>query len=86
MDKRVKFEIHVKVDRGVKATKASLTRAVKAWIDGDDLPAGHAVSVIKWQNNNQKRRVSRDPDAERTWLGRLLPWATLQIQAVRENR
>lgn len=85
MAKRIKFEIHVKVSRGVKATKASLTRAVKSWINGEDMPDGHEVSVIKWQNNNQKRKVSRSPELEREWLGRLLPWATIQIQAIRPH-
>lgn len=85
MVKRVKFEIHVKVSRGVKATKASLTRAVKAWINGDDTP-GYKVIVITWQNDNRKRKQTKSPEGEREWLGRLLPWAALQIQAVRTNR
>lgn len=85
MAKRVKFEVHVKVAAGVKATKASLARAVKAWINEDDLPEGHEVSVIKWQNGNAKQKVSKEPDAEREWLGRLLPWATISIQAIRAH-
>ena len=81
--KRVKFEIHVKVDRGVKATKAKLARAVKAWVNEEGEPEGFHVNVIRWQNNNQAWRESDDPDREREWLGRLLQWATLRIQAIR---
>ena len=87
MAKRVKFEIHVKVS-GVKATKSSLTRAVKAWIaeDNDAMPAGHEVSVIRWQNDNRAWKETDDPDSERAWLGRLLPWSSLRIQEVRANQ
>jgi len=81
--KRVKFEIHIKVDPGFKATKGKLARAVKAWVNKEEEPEGFHVSVIRWQNNNQAWRSSDDPDAHRIWLGRLLPWATLRLQAVR---
>ena len=88
MAKRIKFEIHVKVSRGTKATKASLTRAVKAWVSGDTMPDGHLVSVIRWQKDNHKRKEAKGKslDSEREWLGRLLPWATIQIQAIRSNQ
>lgn len=84
--KRIKFEVHVKVARGIRATKASLARAVKAWIDEEEMPEGYEVSVIRWQNNNRPWKESSDPDSERAWLGRLLPWASLQIQTIRQNQ
>lgn len=85
MAKRIKFEVHVTVSAGVKATKASLSRAVKAWINEDKLPKGHEVLVIRWQNDNRAWKETDEPDSERAWLGRLLPWAHVQIQEVRPH-
>lgn len=84
--KRIKFEIHVKVAAGIKPTKATLARAVKRWLDDDEMPEGYEVSVIRWQNDDKPMKESDDPDNERAWLGRLVPWASLQIQAVRANQ